>query len=88
MKVDTVVTLANNKEYLLLLESKLVGEDYFLAVLLDSRGEPTVDYAVLKKVIKDGEEYAQKINNVEILKELLEDYGEQYADLYGDGEEA
>ena len=32
MKVDTVVTLANNKEYLLLLESKLVGEDYFLAV--------------------------------------------------------
>ena len=82
MKVDEVVTLANNKNYLLLLNSELTEENYFLSVLLDSNGEPTDDYAVLKEIVKDGKTYCQKINNPAILSELIEDYKIQYNDEY------
>lgn len=82
MKVDEVVTLANNKNYLLLLNSELTEENYFLSVLLDSNGEPTDDYAVLKEIVKDGKTYCQKINNPTILNELIEDYKIQYNDEY------
>ncbi len=84
MRVDEVVTLANNKNYLLLLNSELTEENYFLSVLLDSNGEPTNDYAVLKEIVKDGKTYCQKINNPVILNELIEDYKIQYNDEYGE----
>lgn len=82
MKVDEVVTLANNKNYLLLLNSELTEENYFLSVLLDPNGEPTNDYAVLKEIVKDGQTYCQKINDPTILNELIEDYKIQYNDEY------
>ncbi|MBQ9071541.1 MAG: hypothetical protein IJY25_00080 [Bacilli bacterium] len=82
MKVDTVITLANNKNYLLLLETDLQGEDYFLSVLLDENNEPTQEYAVLKEINQNGEVYSQKINNPLILNQLLEDYRIQYEDDY------
>ena len=78
MKVDTIITLANNKNYLLLLEDDLMDEDYFLSVLLDSNDEPTDEYAVLKEIKKNGDTYIQKINNPVILSQLLEDYKIQY----------
>lgn len=82
MKVDTVITLANGKNYLLLLEDDFMEEDYFLSVLLDSNNEPTDEYAVLKEITKDGETYTQKINNPIILNQLLDDYRIQYQDEY------
>ena len=83
MKVDTVVTLANGKNYLLLLEDDFMEEDYFLSVGLDANNEPNGDYVVLKEIYKDGDTYAQKINNPVILNQLLEDYRLQYEDEYG-----
>lgn len=82
MKIDTVVTLANGKNYLLLLDDDFMNEDYFLSVLLDSNNEPTDEYAVLKEINKDGEIYTQKINNPVILSQLLADYQVQYQDEY------
>jgi hypothetical protein len=74
MKIDTVITLANNKNYLLLLEDDFMDEDYFLAVLLDENNEPTKTYAVLKEIKKQGEVYIQKVTNPEILSQLLNDF--------------
>ena len=81
MKIDQVVTLANDKDYLLLLESENTEERYFLSVLLKDN-EPTQEYAVLKEVIQDGEMYCQKINNPVVLNQLLEDYQVQYNEMY------
>jgi hypothetical protein len=84
MKVDEIISLANGKNYLLLLNSSLSEENYFLSVLLDDKEEPTSTYAVLKEVIKDGETYVQKIDDVNILNDLLKDYQLQYDDEYED----
>lgn len=81
MKVDTVITLNDNKKYLLLLESELELEGYFLAVLLDEKDEPTNVYAVLKEVEKDGKTYVKKENDPIIENQLLEDYRNQYEDI-------
>ena len=82
MKVDEVVTLANGKNYLLLLNSELTDENYFLSVLLDSNNEPTDEYVVLKEIEKEGETYCQKVDDPLILNELISDYKIQYNDEY------
>lgn len=81
MQVDKVITLKNQKKYLLLLESELEYEGYFLAVLLNENEEPTKNYAVLQEVKKDGKIFIKKIENPIVLNELLEDYQSQYEDL-------
>ena len=82
MKVDTVITLANGKNYLLLLEDDYMEEDYFLSVLLDKNNEPTDEYIVLKEIEKDGKTFVKKETDVLILNQLLEDYKIQYQDDY------
>ena len=86
MKIDQVVTLANNTNYLLLLESENTEDKYFLSVLLDEMKEPTQNYAVLKEIVKNGKIYCQKINNPIVLNQLLEDYQLQYNDMYNDSD--
>lgn len=82
MKIDTKITLKDGKKYLLLMESDLELEGYFLAVVLDAKDEFTNNYAVLQRVLKDGKEFSKKINDPVILNKLLEDYQIQYFDQY------
>ena len=82
MEVDTVVTLADGKKYLLLLEDDYMEEDYFLSVLLNDKDEPTDEYILLKEIIKDGKVYSQRVKDPVILSELLKDYRLQYEDEY------
>ena len=82
MKVDSIITLSNGKNYLLLLEDDFMEEDYFLSVLLDEKNEPTKEYAVFKEVKKNGETFVKKEINPMVLNQLLEDYRIQYEDDY------
>ena len=82
MKVDSIITLSNGKNYLLLLEDDFMEEDYFLSVLLDEKNEPTKEYAVFKEVKKNGETFVKKEINPMVLNQLLEDYRIQYEDNY------
>jgi len=82
MNVDTIITLANNKKYLILMEDSMLSDNYFLSVLLDENEEPTNVYAVLKEIELNGEIYCDKETNPEILKKLLNDYNIQYQDEY------
>lgn len=82
MKIDTVITLKDNKKYLLLLESDLDLEGYFLAVALDEKEEPTNNYAVFQEVEKDGKTFVKKIDDPLVLNQLLEDYKLQYQEQY------
>jgi len=80
MQENTVITLGSGKKYGILLESETM-DDYFLAVLLDEKEEPTSTYTVLKKVIKDNQEFIKKIDDPLILNSLLDDFREQYEEL-------
>lgn len=82
MKIDTIITLKNDKKYLLLLESELDLEGYFLAVQLDDKNEPTSNYAVLEEVKKDNRMFVKKIDDPLILNQLLEDYKIQYEEQF------
>ena len=77
MNVDEIITLDDNKSYLLLLCSDIKEDDFYLAVLLDENENPTTDYVVLKE-IEDGDDlYYQEINDASLLADLLEDYMSQ-----------
>lgn len=84
MKPNMTITLKDNRKYLLLLESELDLEGYFLAVQLDNEDNPTNTYAVLQSVEKDGREYVKKIDNILILNQLYEDYRLQYDEEFGE----
>ena len=83
MKVDTVVTLADGRNYLLLLQDEFLEEEYFLSVLLNDMDEPTLEYAALKQIVKKDGVYIQRIKNPIILSQLLEDYKTKYVSEYG-----
>ncbi len=74
MKIDTVITLDNNENYLLLLKSEVDNDSYFLSVLLNSKNEPTNKYLILKEVIKEGETYIKKVSDPILMSKLIEEY--------------
>lgn len=71
MKVDSVITLENNVNCLLLDKAVYENNNYFLAVVLDENEEPTDDNVVLKEIVEDGEFYVEREGNEEILGELI-----------------
>ena len=77
MKVDTVITLKNGENYLLLLESEETEKDYFLAVLLDEKNEPTDKYEIFEQKIKDDKILTRKVKDPFLIQTLLEDFEEQ-----------
>ena len=58
------------------------GDNYFLAVLLDDKDEPTNIYAALKEIISPDGVYCEKVTDVLLLSNLLEDYKLQFEDDY------
>lgn len=78
MKVDTVITLASGKEFLLLLEESYKNDNYFLSVLLDDKKEPTSEYMVLKEIEDNGETRVLQEKDPIILQQLFNDYSAQY----------
>lgn len=88
MEIDKVITLKNGKKYLLLLESELTLEGYYLAVLLDDNEEPTNNYTVLQEITKNGKVFTKKIDDALILNELLADYRSQYEDILEEEQDA
>ena len=47
MEVDKIITLKNGENYLLLMENDFTEKDYYLAVLLDEKEQPTKQYEIL-----------------------------------------
>ena len=54
MKVDTVITLDNDVNCLLLEKANYNNDNYFLSVVLDDNEEPSDEYVVLKEIIENG----------------------------------
>ena len=82
MKIDEIIDLENGKSYLLLLDSEIDSNNYFLAVLLNEQDEPTNEYIVLKEINENNEIYTQKVNDPIILSILIEEYSLDYEEDY------
>lgn len=81
MKPNEIIDLENNTSYLLLLNSEIDNESYFLAVRLEKDDTPTQDYIILKEMNENNESYIQKVNDPFILSKLITEY---YLDLEED----
>ena len=55
MKPNEIIDLENNTSYLLLLNSEIDNESYFLAVRLEKDDTPTQDYIILKEMNENNE---------------------------------
>ena len=71
MKVDSVITLDNDISCLLLEKVTYENDNYFLAVLLTEENEPKDEYVIFKEIIENDEKYVEKVENTDVLNELL-----------------
>ena len=49
MNVNDIIVLENNKNYLLLLDTVIKADKYYLAVELDNNENPTNNYVVVRE---------------------------------------
>lgn len=76
MHVDSVITLDNNINCLLLEKAVYNNDNYFLSVVLDEEEEPSEEYVVFKEIIENGEKYVEKVEDEATLGEVLKQYTE------------
>lgn len=89
MKVDTVITLENNINCLLLEKATLENENYFLAVVLNGTEEPSDDYVVLKEKLDNDKQYVIKVEDANTLAKLVNLFTISLSNsVYGIGESA
>ena len=60
MNVNDIIILENNKSYLLLLDTVIEADKYYLAVELDNNENPTNNYVVVKEE-KEGNDIYMEI---------------------------
>jgi len=70
MKVDSVITLENDVNCLLLEQVRYEENNYFSAVVLNEEEEPTEEFVVFKEIVEDGENYVEKVEDPNVLAEL------------------
>ena len=71
MTVDSVITLENDVNCLLLEKVNYENDNYFLAVVLTIDEEPSYNYVIFKEIIEDNENYVEKVEDVSLLRTLL-----------------
>ena len=59
MTVDSVITLDNDVNCLLLEKVTHENENYFLSVVLNEDEEPSDEYVIFKEIIEDNEKLLQ-----------------------------
>lgn len=74
MSVDSVITLDNNINCLLLEKTVLENNNYFLSVILNEEEEPSDEYVVFKEILENGEKYVEKVQDETLLTELLKQF--------------
>lgn len=84
MKVDSVITLENDMNCLLLEKVNYENDNYFLSVVLDENEEPSDEYIVLKEIIENNENYVSKVTDEEVLSQLTKLFTKSFYDLVND----
>ena len=81
MKVDSVITLENDMNCLLLEKANYENDNYFLLVILDENEEPSDEYIVLKEIIENNENYVSKVTDENVLAELAKLFTRSFYDM-------
>lgn len=71
MKIDTVITLDNDINCLLLEKVAYKNDNYFMSVVLNEEEELTEEYVVFKEIIEKNETYVEKVEEPSLLGDLL-----------------
>lgn len=74
MVVDSVITLENDVNCLLLEKVNHKGDNYFLSVVLDEEEEPSSEYVVFKEIMENGEGFVEKVEDANLLAELIKEF--------------
>lgn len=72
MKVDSVITLENDVNCLLLEKVEYENNNYFMAVVLNEEEEPSDEYVIFKEIIENNENYVEKVEDVELFSSLIQ----------------
>ena len=68
MNKEDVVTLDNNKDYVILDIVEFNGDKYLYVVGIDENEVPTDDYKYLRAVVEDNELYTEEITDPNLFK--------------------
>jgi len=71
MKKEDVIVLEDNKEYVILDVANINNEEYIYCVGLDSDEMPTENYAFLKSIKENDENYLEEITDEKILTSVI-----------------
>ena len=71
MTVDSVITLDNDVNCLLLEKVTHENENYFLSVVLNEDEEPSDEYVIFKEIIEDNENYVEAVADANLQTELI-----------------
>ena len=72
MTVDSVITLDNDVNCLLLEKVTHENENYFLSVVLNEDEEPSDEYVIFKEIIEDNENYVEAVADPNLQARLVE----------------
>ncbi len=77
MNVNDIIVLENNKNYLLLLDTVIKADKYYLAVELDNNENPTNNYVVVREEKEGNDIYMEITEDPYIYSELIKMHSEQ-----------
>lgn len=81
MIVDSVITLENDVNCLLLEKVTHNNDNYFLSVVLDEEEEPSDEYVIFKEINEYGQGFVEKVEDGELLAELVKEFTNSVAKL-------
>ena len=72
MTVDSVITLDNDVNCLLLEKVNFETDNYFLSVVLNEYEEPSDEYVIFKEIIENNENYVEAVADPNLQARLVE----------------
>ena len=71
---NDIITLEDDSNYGILLDTKLDYNNYFLVVELDDNEQPKNNFKVLKEIIEENDSYVIEETDALVLNKLLDMY--------------
>lgn len=71
MNIEDIITLDDNKEYLILDIIELNKERFLYCVEIDEEEMPKQEYKYLKEIIENGEVYTEEVKDKDLLEALI-----------------
>ena len=70
MNIEDIITLEDNKEYLILDIIELNKERFLYCVEIDEEEMPKQEYKYLKEIIENGEVFTEEVKDKDLLEAL------------------